>query len=59
MWQKPVEGAAVPDGTAVGDWMAAFVAQAGQLEKANGRTTDTISIIKNCEDLINASRGRK
>ena len=46
----------MPEGTDVKAWMAGFVAQAGQLEKANGRTLDTISIIKNCEELVNASR---
>lgn len=55
-WQKPVEGAAIPDGVAATDWMAAFVAQSGQLEKANGRTIDTIAIVTKCEELINASR---
>lgn len=55
-WQTPVEGAAVPEGVDVKDWMAGFVAQAGQLEKANGRTLDTIQIVTNCEELVNASR---
>lgn len=55
-WNKPVDGAAVPDSVVLNDWMAAFVAQAGQLEKANGRTIDTIDIVTKCEDLVNASR---
>ena len=55
-WKEPVEGAAVPEGTGLADWMAAFVAAAGQLEKANGRTADTIGIVERCETMVNDTR---
>ena len=34
----------------VGDWIVFGDAQTGQLEKANGRTQDTIEIISRCEE---------
>ncbi len=39
----------LPDGNVVGDWIAAFDGQTGQLDKANGRTSDAIGIIERCE----------
>jgi hypothetical protein len=47
-WHQPVEGAPLPDGTIAG-WMTFGVAQTGQLEKANGRTKDSIEIVERCE----------
>lgn len=41
------------------EWQKAFVGQSGQLEKANGRQADTVSIFKGCEKLINDARPRK
>lgn len=55
-WAKGVEGYPVPTGVELSEWMAAFVGQAGQLEKANGRTIDALSIVGKCEELVNASR---
>jgi len=51
-----VEGAALPAGDAVSDWQKAFVAQSGQLSKANGRTGDVITIFAGCEAMVNAAR---
>jgi hypothetical protein len=51
-----VPGAALPTGDETADWQKAFVAQSGQLSKANGRTADAISIIGGCETLVNAAR---
>ena len=49
-WKKPIEGAPLPgENAAIADWIAALFAQTGQLEKANGRVTDTIGIIERCE----------
>lgn len=61
-WSEGVEAAPVPD-TAnlslldqVKAWAGAYMAQGGQLAKANGRTVDTIKIGVKCEELVNASR---
>lgn len=48
-WRTPVPGAAIPDGNTVGDWVAFGDAQTGQLDKANGRTVDTLDVISRCE----------
>lgn len=65
-WIEGVEGYPVPrfpnDPPAdveLREWQKAFVGQSGQLEKANGRTADTVAIYENCERLINESRPRK
>lgn len=42
-------GAPIPDGQTVGDWVAFGDAQTAQLDKANGRTVDAISIVDRCE----------
>lgn len=70
-WSDPIPGASVPDdvpltGNAakdavilaqtVNEWAKAFVAQSGQLSKANGRTSDAIQIFSECERLVNAAR---
>ena len=49
-WRKPVPGAPLPAGNDVGDWIAFGDAQTGQLDKANGRTVDTLGIIARCEE---------
>lgn len=36
-------------------WINFGVAQTGQLEKANGRTTDAISIVERCEERDRAA----
>ena len=48
-WREPVPGGPLPEGSTVGDWVAFGDAQTGQLDKANGRTADTIAIVSRCE----------
>ena len=48
-WRTPVPGAPLTEGTTVADWIAFADAQTGQLDKANGRTVDTLDIISRCE----------
>ena len=48
-WRTAVEGAPLPLGGTVGDWVAFGDAQTSQLDKANGRTVDTIGIVERCE----------
>jgi len=48
-WRVSVEGAPLPLGGTVGDWVAFGDAQTAQLDKANGRTADTIGIVQRCE----------
>ncbi|GAA0335251.1 hypothetical protein GCM10009087_52020 [Sphingomonas oligophenolica] len=48
-WRAPVPGADLPGGKTVADWIAFGDAQTGQLDKANGRTTDALAIIGRCE----------
>jgi len=40
----------------IGPWAGAYVGMSGQLDKANGRTADTISIVGVCESQANAAR---
>lgn len=54
-WRAPVPGADLPDGNTVGDWVAFGDAQTGQLDKANGRTTDSLAIIGRCEERDKAA----
>lgn len=54
-WRKPVPGAPLPQGNDVGDWVAFGDAQTGQLDKANGRTADTLGIIARCEERDRAA----
>lgn len=64
-WREPVPGAPVPDTRGAAPleaekaWAGGFVAQAGQLAKANGRTADTIHIVTECERLANEARPKK
>jgi len=48
-WREPVPGAPLPNGETVGEWIAFADAQTGQLDKANGRTSDALSIVERCE----------
>jgi hypothetical protein len=48
-WRKGVEGAPLPTGQTVGDWIAFADAQTGQLDKANDRTIAAIGIQERCE----------
>lgn len=42
-------GAALPNGSTVGEWIAFADAQTGQLDKANGRYVEAVGIIERCE----------
>jgi hypothetical protein len=54
-----VPGAPLPsDISNVGDWIAFGDAQTGQLDKANGRTADSIGIIARCEERDRAALKR-
>ena len=70
---QPVQAAPVPISTVVtygtaltpaleaaiiAPWAAAYVATSGALDKANGRTADTVQIVKGCEARMNAARPR-
>jgi hypothetical protein len=59
-WRLGVEGAELPAGETVGDWIAFADAQTGRLDVANGRTNDTIGIIERCEarDQLAVKRSR-
>lgn len=49
-WRLGVEGADLPAGETVGDWIAFADAQTGRLDVANGRTADSLAIIERCEE---------
>ncbi len=49
-WREPVEGAELPVGSSVGEWIAFADAQTGQLDKANDRTLSAIGIVERCEE---------
>lgn len=48
-WKQGVAGADLPDGDTVGDWISFGDAQTGNLDQANGRTRDAITIVERCE----------
>lgn len=48
-WKQGVQGAELPTGDTVGDWIAFGDAQTGKLDMANGRTRDAIGIVERCE----------
>lgn len=50
IWRDGVEGAPLPDGETIGDWIAFSDAQTGRLDVANGRTADSLAIIERCEE---------
>jgi len=62
-WRRPVPGAPLPEGQAVGGWIAFGDAQTGQLDKANGRTVDAIGIVERCEardrEAVSKAKRRK
>ena len=58
-WQAPVPPVPLPGFDNVGEVVGAFVAQTGQLDKANGRTADTIHIFTTCEQMQNEARPRR
>lgn len=49
-WREGVAGAQLPDGDTAGDWIAFGDAQTGKLDQANGRTRDSIDIVRRCEE---------
>jgi len=62
-WSEVIEGAAIPTVPAGATvlqveqiWSMAFIEQAGQLAKANGRTADAVGIFTRCEAMVNAAR---
>ena len=73
-WAEGVQATPIPDNAAVplgtpltplvavalvSPWAAAYVGMSGQLEKANGRTADAMTIIRNCEKMVNQARPEK
>ena len=48
-WQEGVEGAALPQGETVGDWISYADAQTGQLDKSNDRYVAATGIMARCE----------
>lgn len=48
-WRQGVEGADLPLGGSIGDWIAFGDAQTGKLDQANDRTASTIGIVERCE----------
>lgn len=48
-WAKGVEGAPLPEGNVLADWIAFGDAQTGKLDQANSRTKDAIGIVERCE----------
>ena len=49
-WKEGVEGADLPEGNTVGDWIVFGEQQTGKLEIANSRTKDSIEIVSRCEE---------
>jgi hypothetical protein len=60
-WKKGVDGAPLPAGDSVGDWITFSDAQTGKLDQANGRTKDAIGIVERCEtrDAAAIKRARR
>jgi len=48
-WAKGVEGAPLPDGNTVADWVSFADATVGKLDQANDRTKSAIGIVSRCE----------
>lgn len=70
-WTQGVEASPVPQNAAVpvgtpltaalaasivAPWASAYVAMSAALDKANGRTADTVAIVTECEKQANAAR---
>lgn len=60
-WTKGVEGAPLPGGDSVGDWVAFADAQTGRLDVANDRYSSAIGIVERCEardaEAVKRARG--
>lgn len=48
-WRDGVSAPALPTGSTAGDWAAFADAAVGQLDRANGRTVDALTIVERCE----------
>ena len=48
-WKAGVDGAPLPVGAVVGDWIAFADAQTARLDAANDRTRASIEIVERCE----------
>lgn len=61
-WREGVQGADLPQGSTVGDWIVFADAQTGQLDKANERYNAAVGIIERCEqrdrDAVRKSKRR-
>lgn len=57
-WKDGIESAPLPQHDTVGEWVAFGDAQTAQLDKANGRTADTLSIVEKCEARDQAAADR-
>lgn len=63
-WAAPVAATPVPDTQGLSPldtikaWAGAYLGMSGQLAKANGRTADTMHIVRTCENLANAARSK-
>lgn len=40
----------------IAPWASAYLMMGSQLQKANGRTADTVQIVQRCEEMVNAAR---
>lgn len=49
-WLEGVDGAPLPEGETVGDWIAFGDAQTAQLDKANDRYRAGVGIVARCEE---------
>jgi hypothetical protein len=58
-WKAGIEPVPLPGFDTVGEVLTAFVDQSARLSMANDRTKDAISIVENCEKLVNDARPRK
>lgn len=51
---KPLTNAMIA--AIIAPWAGAYVGMSGQLEKANGRTSDAMGIQRRCEQQVNEAR---
>lgn len=50
-WRKPVPGAARPTDNTAGAWVGFGLAQTENLDTANGRLNDTLTLVDKCDSL--------
>ena len=58
-WANGIPSVPLPGFDNVGEVLTAFVDQSARLQMANDRTKDTITIVSNCEKLLNEGRARR